>query len=203
MGELNIVLYGDSNTYGYSPYGNRYINRYSQVLKGLLGNSYKVFEEGVVGRTTIYDDYRKGRKGIDTVSAELSKYNKIDLLVVMLGTNDYKIKNARTNDELEFGMKAFINKIKSFDNIKKILLVSPILLADNIEELDQEFDNHSYNLSVIASNIYKSIAINNELLFFDAKNIAYAGVDGEHLTEAGHKSLGNALAEIIINNIRI
>lgn len=201
MSELNIVLYGDSNTYGYSPEGPRYVNRYGQILKQSLGYNYKVFEEGVVGRTTIYDDYREGRKGIDTIDNELSKYNKIDLLVVMLGTNDYKIKNARLHSELEYGMNALVDKIKSFRNIDKVLLVSPILLADNIETLDPEFDHHSYNLSINASNIYKSIARKNKLLFFDAKTVAYAGIDGEHLTEDSHISLGNALANFIIDNV--
>ena len=201
MSEFNIVLYGDSNTYGYSPEGHRYVNRYGQILKQSLGYNYKVFEEGVVGRTTIYDDYRGGRKGIDTIDNELSKYHKIDLLVVMLGTNDYKIKNARLHSELEYGMNALVDKIKSFRNIDKVLLVSPILLADNIETLDPEFDNHSYNLSINASNIYKSIAKRNKLLFFDAKTVAYAGIDGEHLTEDSHISLGNALANFIIDNV--
>ncbi|MBQ9900583.1 MAG: hypothetical protein IJM36_05605 [Acholeplasmatales bacterium] len=201
MSELNIVLYGDSNTYGYSPEGPRYVNRYGQILKQSLGYNYKVFEEGVVGRTTIYDDYREGRKGIDTIDNELSKYHKIDLLVVMLGTNDYKIKNARLHSELEYGMNALVDKIKSFRNIDKVLLVSPILLADNIETLDPEFDHHSYNLSINASNIYKSIAKRNKLLFFDAKTVAYAGIDGEHLTEDSHISLGNALANFIIDNV--
>lgn len=201
MSEFNIVLYGDSNTYGYSPEGHRYVNRYGQILKQSLGYNYKVFEEGVVGRTTIYDDYRGGRKGIDTIDNELSKYHKIDLLVVMLGTNDYKIKNARLHSELEYGMNALVDKIKSFRNIDKVLLVSPILLADNIETLDPEFDHHSYNLSINASNIYKSIAKRNKLLFFDAKTVAYAGIDGEHLTEDSHISLGNALANFIIDNV--
>ena len=74
MGNFNIVLYGDSNTYGYNPFGDRFNNRYGNVLKRKLGNNYNVYEEGVVGRTTIYDDLREVKKGIETVSKELSKY---------------------------------------------------------------------------------------------------------------------------------
>jgi len=201
MGNFNIVLYGDSNTYGYNPFGDRFNNRYGNVLKRKLGNNYNVYEEGVVGRTTIYDDLREGKKGIETASKELSKYNKIDLLVIMLGTNDFKIKNARLSSELEKGVQMLINKIKELNNISKILLISPVLLDENIEKLDSDFDHNSYILSKCASVIYESIATKNDLLFFDAKLVAFVGEDGEHLTEESHISLGNALANFIIHNI--
>ena len=67
MSKFNIVLYGDSNTYGYTPDGDRYDIRYGTILQKLLGDDYKIYEEGVVGRTTIFDDERKGRKAIDSV----------------------------------------------------------------------------------------------------------------------------------------
>lgn len=192
MGKLNIVVYGDSNTYGLAPNGDRYQNRYGNVLERLL-NDATVYEEGVVGRTTIYSDDRPGRRSLDTIDSDLSKYNNVDLLIIMLGTNDYKSKNARNLSELEEGMEILINKIKEFNNIKKILLISPILLDKNIESLDSDFDHNSYIISKIASNIYSDIARKNDLLFFDAKNVAFAGEDGEHFTEESHIALGNAL----------
>lgn len=201
MGDFNIVLYGDSNTYGYNPFGDRFNNRYGNVLKRKLGNNYNVYEESVVGRTTIYDDIRSGRKSIENVELELSKYNKINLLIIMLGTNDFKIKNARLSSELEKGVQTLINKIKEFNNISKILLISPVLLDENIEKLDSDFDHNSYILSKCASVIYESIAKNNDLLFFDAKTVAFVGEDGEHLTEESHIALGNALAHFVVHNI--
>ena len=197
MEKLNIVAYGDSNTYGYSPNGLRYTNRYSVILDKLLGKKYQVFEEGVVGRTTIYDDERPGKKGIDSVDLELSKYHKIDLLIIMLGTNDYKSKNAKNINDLENGINIFLNKIKGINNINKILLISPILLNEHIEVLDKEFNHSSYLLSKDASNVYKNIAIKNNLLFLDAKNYASAGEDGEHFTQDSHIKFGNALAKFI------
>ena len=197
MEKLNIVAYGDSNTYGYSPNGLRYSNRYSVILDKLLGEKYQVFEEGVVGRTTIYDDERPGKKGIDSVNDELGKYHKIDLLIVMLGTNDYKSKNAKNTVDLEYGINTFLNKLKGINNISKILLISPILLNEHIETLDKEFNHSSYLLSKDASNVYKNIALKNNLLFLDAKNYAYPGEDGEHFTQDSHIKFGNALAKFI------
>ena len=202
MGKFNIVLYGDSNTYGLSPDGSRYDNRYGIVLKNLLNNS-NVFEEGVIGRTTIYHDDRPGKKAIDTINNDLSKYDDIDLLIVMLGTNDYKIKNSKNLDDLERGMDLLINKIKELNNIKNILLISPILLSKNIEKLDKDFNHNSYIISTVASNIYQELAKKNNILFYDAKYVAFAGSDGEHFTKESHIALGNALANFISNTFEI
>ena len=201
MSIFNIVVYGDSNTYGYAPDGSRYKERYGVIIERLLGDNFKVFEEGVVGRTTIFDDERAGRKAIDSIEKELSKYNKIDLLIIMLGTNDFKLKNTRLLSEVEYGMNELIKKVKALNNVAKILLVSPILLATNIEELDSDFDHNSYILSKCAYLVYESIANKNELLFFDAKNVAFPGSDGEHLTQESHISLANALKEFIKKEI--
>lgn len=194
---MNVVLYGDSNTYGYNPNNERYVNRYGNVLKELLGSDYIVHEEGLVGRTTIYDDYRKNRKALDSAYLDLKKYERIDLLIIMLGTNDYKKNNAKDQVSLAIAMNKLINKIESFKITDKILLISPILLDENIENLDSEYDYNSYLLSKDASLIYKNISIQNDLLFFDAKEVAKPGIDGEHLTEEGHKALALALAELI------
>lgn len=194
---MNVVLYGDSNTYGYNPNNERYVNRYGNVLKELLGSDYIVHEEGLVGRTTIYDDYRKNRKALDSVYLDLKKYERIDLLIIMLGTNDFKKNNAKDQVSLAIAMNKLINKIESFKITDKILLISPILLDENIENLDSEYDYNSYLLSKDASLIYKNISIQNDLLFFDAKEVAKPGIDGEHLTEEGHKALALALAELI------
>lgn len=197
MENKKIVVYGDSNTYGYSPDGNRYIERYGIVLNRKLGNKYKVYEEGLVGRTTIYDDERIGRKAIDTVINDLIKYDRIDYLLIMLGTNDYKIKNARNLFDLDNSLNTFLDKIKELSNINKIMLIAPILLDKNIEYLDKEFDYDSYILSTLAGSLYKDIANKNNYLFFDAKTVAFAGSDGEHFTNEAHILLGNALANYI------
>lgn len=197
MEKKKIVVYGDSNTYGYSPDGNRYINRYGVVLNRILGDKYQVFEEGLVGRTTVYDDERIGRKAIDTVVSDLNKYEAMDYLFIMLGTNDYKIKNARLLSDLDNSLNLFLDKIKTISNIGRVILISPILLDKNIEYLDKEFDHNSYILSNCAATVYKDIADKNGFLFFDAKSVAFAGSDGEHFTEESHISLGNALANFI------
>ena len=193
---MNVVLYGDSNTYGLMPNGGRYDNRFSNILKKHYNNKINIYEEGLVGRTTIYDDRRPNRKAIDDINLTLSKYGKIDLLVMMLGTNDYKKFNAKSIEDLKLGMKSLLNKLDNID-IKKLLIISPILLSKNIEELDSDFDYESYSLSENGYLAYKSIAEEYNALFFDAKTIAMAGFDGEHLEEKGHIEIAKKLINII------
>lgn len=195
--EYNIVLFGDSNTYGYNPLSDRFENRYSVVLKNSLGSKYNVFEEGKVGRTTIYNDERPGLCGIDDVLNVVSKYKNINLFVIMLGTNDIKIKNARTIYEVKNGLNTLINKVNNSDNIDEILIISPILLSKDIESLDKEYDYNSYILSKQSSIVYEEVALKHNCFFFDAKDVAIHGIDGEHMTEESHIALGNALAEYI------
>ena len=142
---MNVVLYGDSNTYGLSPNGSRYDNRYSNILKKHFNNKVNIYEEGLIGRTTVYDDYRPNRKALDDILDTLSKYEHIDLLVVMLGTNDYKKNNAKNLNELKKGMDELLNIVSS--KTKYLLIISPILLNDHIEILDSEYDHNSYLLS--------------------------------------------------------
>ena len=90
-----IVCFGDSNTWGYIPVtGHRldYSKRWPGAMSYILGNSYKVEEEGVNGRTTCFEDpiYPK-RCGTEFFEEVLLTNYPVDLVIIMLGTNDSKI----------------------------------------------------------------------------------------------------------------
>ena len=192
---MNVVLYGDSNTFGLSPNGSRYDNRYSNILKKHFDSKVNIYEEGLIGRTTVYDDYRPNRKALDDILDTLSKYENIDLLVVMLGTNDYKKNNAKNLIELKKGMDELLKIINS--KTKKLLIISPILLNEHIESLDSEYDHNSYLLSKEGYKVYNELAKKYNALYLDAKELAKAGADGEHFEEEGHIKLANKLIPII------
>lgn len=194
---MNVVLYGDSNTYGYDPIKGRIEKRYSNILKEYFNNKINIYEEGLVGRTTIYDGIRPNVNALNNVDITLSKYNNIDLFVIMLGTNDLKFSNAKNEKELRKGLSLLISKILELNIIKKILIISPILLSSNIEQLDKEYNYNSYLLSKKMADTYKELSKDFNTLFLDAKEYAKAGIDGEHLDEKGHKNLGLAVAKII------
>ena len=59
MTRRRVLCFGDSNTYGYDPardgrYGED--ERYPMVLQDLLGDGWSVVEEGLPGRTAVFDD---------------------------------------------------------------------------------------------------------------------------------------------------
>ena len=89
-----ILCYGDSNTYGYDPSnGFRYPKnvRWTGVLADLLGPEFTVIEEGCNGRTTVFDDPLEGWKnGLDYLKPCLNSHKPIDLVILMLGSNDLK-----------------------------------------------------------------------------------------------------------------
>ena len=70
--EKSVLCFGDSNTWGYV-------------------DPYHVIEEGLNGRTTVFDEpFRDGRNARTTLLAVLETHAPLDLLIIMLGTNDLK-----------------------------------------------------------------------------------------------------------------
>jgi lysophospholipase L1-like esterase len=63
-----ILAFGDSNTWGYAPVqAVRYPKtvRWTGVMARALGEDFEVIEEGLNGRTTVFDDpEEEGRIGL-------------------------------------------------------------------------------------------------------------------------------------------
>ena len=95
-----ILCYGDSNTWGCIPLTGahpprRYgpAQRWPGVLRRELGNGFWIVEEGLNGRTTVWDDpLEPFRSGKELLVPCLLTHQPIDLVIVMLGTNDLKIR---------------------------------------------------------------------------------------------------------------
>ena len=68
---MNILCFGDSNTYGYKPDGTGRFDtdtRWTSLLQKKLGADHRVIEEGLCGRTTVFqDDLREGRRGLEPI----------------------------------------------------------------------------------------------------------------------------------------
>lgn len=193
----NILCFGDSNTYGIIPGSwNRYeeSDRYPGILKKLT-SSYNIIENGVVGRTTIYSDYREGRVGIKDIKQALID-TSAEYLILMIGTNDLKTTNAKNIEELKNGLDLFIKE--AIGNVKKVIFINPASLDKNIENLDPDFNTNSYLISKDASKIYKELAKEYGFYYLDANDYATVGIDGEHITNIGHKALANAIYDLIV-----
>jgi lysophospholipase L1-like esterase len=119
--KMNIVVYGDSMSWGIIP-GTRvrllFNKRWTGVLQSSLGKEYRVIEECLNGRTTQYEDAdRPARNGLEHVQMIIESHSPIDLMIVMLGINDFQDIIGVTSTESAYGLKSIICKITNFSPV--------------------------------------------------------------------------------------
>ncbi len=111
-----ILCYGDSNTWGYIPgSGERYPEevRWPTRLQKLLGEDYRIIEEGLNGRTTVVDDpIQPYRCGLEYLRPCLLSHMPLDLVVLMLGTNDTKRRFGLSASEIARGIEQLVAAIR-------------------------------------------------------------------------------------------
>ena len=107
----NVVCFGDSNTYGYCgdpgdcADGVRFHEE--ERWTGLL-------QKNLVGRTTAFDDpMRPGMNGLKDLPSVLSGYGTVDLLILMLGTNDTKERFGLSPEAIAKGMEELVSEAKA------------------------------------------------------------------------------------------
>lgn len=207
-----ILCYGDSNTWGHLPGARTRLpeeKRWTGVVAGLLGENYIVLEDGLNGRTTVFDDpyteYRNGKKGLGySVCAQAP----IDLLILSLGTNDLKytdaIGSSKGLDEL-LRMLSYENAYFDsagdtvFRDQIRILVISPIFLHPQIDSLRPESSvRDKYEESTKFSYHFAKVAEARNAYFMDAAMYAQPSIiDCVHMDEQAHARLGVAVAEKI------
>ena len=106
MEKKRILCFGDSNTWGYTPKGGRYDDetRWPMRMQRVLGDRYTVIEEGMNGRTCLFDDPVEGgyKSGAAYLPPCLMSHSPLDCVILMLGSNDTKQRfgmNAKTIGE--------------------------------------------------------------------------------------------------------
>ncbi|MBQ9333845.1 MAG: SGNH/GDSL hydrolase family protein [Lachnospiraceae bacterium] len=204
-----VLCYGDSNTYGYIPEtGMRYPRniRYPGVLQELLGSEYAVIEEGCNGRTTIYGDSNEEWKtGLDYLKPCLNSHKPIDVVVMMLGSNDLKTFFDLTAEKIAYGAGVLVDVIQSFmpekqGYVPKILLISPPEIGPDIKSSPfyGEFDERSIEESKRFPELFRALAEEKGCLFLNAAEyISPSTFDSLHLTPESHRILAEKVAKVI------
>ena len=203
---MNILCFGDSNTYGYKPAGSGRFDadtRWTGILQKKLSYKHPVIAEGLCGRTTVFqDELREGRRGLDTIGITIEMHNPVDLLVIMLGTNDCKSRYGASAGTIARGLDQVIEKAKkNASQPFRLLLISPIHLGHGVGEsgFDPEFNTSSEIVSRELAVEYEKIARKHQAEFLDASAYALPSVtDREHLDEAGHAALAEAIYKKIV-----
>ena len=202
-----ILCYGDSNTWGCIPIvgdeeGRRFPpdKRWPGVLRRDLGDDYWVAEAGLSGRTTVYDDplepHRNGRK---LLLPTLLTNKPVDLVIVMLGTNDLKRRFGASAREIAEGAGRLADVIAYSGcgpngSAPATLLVCPAPVA-RLDRYEDEFEGAPAKSAELAQHVAR-VAESHSCAFLDAGTvISSSDVDGIHLDEPAHAALGSAVAE--------
>lgn len=206
-----ILCYGDSNTWGYIPgTGARHEPdvRWTGVAQRMLGNEYVLIEEGMNGRTTVFDNpYNLVRNGSTYLLPCLLSQKPLDAVVLMLGTNDLRWTDAHGAAD---GARALIKQIRLYNHLEdaipifsgepQILLVSPIRMHSILKERENPVERRYPEESERFAKLYEAVAREMGVDFLDAALYAQPSpVDGVHMDAASHASLAKAIAEKLRN----
>lgn len=205
-----ILAYGDSITWGSNPVagGQRHAraDRWPNALAAGLGQGYEVINEGLRGRTTGFDDAladcdRHGARILPTV---LYTHAPLDLVILMLGTNDLKPIQAGSWAGAMLGMKRCLEIVRSHTTrlagvpAPKVLLVAPPRITATADAFYGELFTGAIDASEKLAEAYKLLAIEFDCAFFDAGSVAKPSpIDGVHLDAANTRAIGQALIPIV------
>ena len=202
MSLQTVLCYGDSNTWGYDPRTRtRYPPhvRWTGVLADRLGAGYRVIEEGLNGRTTRWDDpMEPGRNGMTYLRPCVESHQPLDLILVMLGTNDLKQRFALSASDIAQSAAGLAEQAHRFTHAAdgshaKALLVAPPAVT-TLTEFDQMFAG-AQEKSRQFSHYFRLAAGWRHLPFFDAGSVIVSSEqDGIHFAADEHRKLGEALA---------
>ncbi len=213
---VRVLCYGDSNTHG-APDDDSGLRlpadrRWTGRLQRLLGDGYDIVEEGLNGRTTDVDYVdRPHCNGRAYFPACLMTHHPLDLVVVMLGSNDLKTCFSRSAATIAHALHGYVDDVATYvtdrhGRTPPVLLLSPILLDDNIADYvdptGNGFDAGSLEASRGLATEIRRVADERGVLFADAASVAHAGADALHLTPDSHEPLARLVADNVIRSGR-
>jgi lysophospholipase L1-like esterase len=200
-----IVVFGDSNTWGYDPAtGGRFprAQRWPSVLQRELGADFEVIAEGLNGRTTVHDDpIEPYRCGADALPACLMSHAPLDFLILSLGCNDLKKRFSVSAFDIAEGAARLIFLARAYGQRSdvrppKILLVAPPPIA-KLTDYAEMFES-GQEKSVLLGQRYRDVAEREGVAFLDAGQvIRCSDLDGIHYEVDQHELLGRAVAEAV------
>lgn len=208
------LCYGDSNTHGQIPGGGAW-DRYAQpdrwpgVMGRELGNTWSIIEEGLGGRTCVHDDPVEGvdKNGRTYLRPCLNSHAPLDLVIVMLGTNDLKSRFGLSASQIAEGVGLLVHDIMDVapgprGSVPEIMIASPPPMLDDIGEWEAIFSGAAAKSRMLAP-AFSRLADSLGVHVFDGGSVAGCDPrDGFHLGLEAHRALGVALAREVENMLR-
>ncbi len=203
-----ILCFGDSNTHGTKPLPAQDVverhgveSRWPCVMAAELGAGFRVIEEGLPGRTTVHDDPIEGAhmNGLTALPMLVGSHSPLDIVVVMLGTNDLKTRFSVGPSDIAASLERLVTMLRFFcaapgRTQPKVLLVAPPPIQE-VDWLAEKFIGGALKSQGLAAAIGRS-AERLGVAFLDAgAHVAVSPIDGLHYDAATHRTLGLAIAE--------
>jgi lysophospholipase L1-like esterase len=197
-----VVAFGDSNTWGYDPGAGARLapeTRWTGVMQLELGPAWRVIEEGLNGRTTVFDDpIEPDRRGSDYLPPCLRSHAPLDLLIIALGCNDLKQRFSASAGDIANGAERLIQMARAEPVGPRgappaIILVAPPPLG-RLSEFAEMFTGGTEKSKLLAAR-YRDVAERNGVGFVDASEfVVCSDRDGIHFEADQHAILGRAMA---------
>lgn len=207
----SILCFGDSLTWGWIPVEEGsptlrypYEQRWTGVMARELGEGYNIIEEGLSARTTTLDDPNDPRlNGSAYLPSAIASHLPLDLVIVMLGTNDTKSFFRRTPYEIANGMSKLVGQILTGGGgigtpypAPKALVVAPPPLTPMPHPYFQGMFEGGHEKSAALTEQYRAMADFMKVDFLAAGDfVTTDGCDGIHFTAQNNSDLGKAIAE--------
>lgn len=204
-----IMCFGDSLTWGWIPVEGaapsaRYgpTERWTGVLAAELGDRYQIVEEGLSARAAGGDPTDPRLDAAAYLPAALASHFPLDLVIIMLGTNDTKDYLHRSPRDIGSAMSVLAGQVDTSAGgvgtdypAPQLLLVSPPPLSDLPAPWFTEIFTGGRDKTLELPRIYRALADFTGSHFFDAGSVINTdGVDGVHFTAQNNRDLGVALA---------
>jgi lysophospholipase L1-like esterase len=203
-----ILAFGDSLTWGFIAglqQRHAFEDRWPNVLAAALGGGARVIEEGLNGRTTSYPDHTVSveRNGAAALPMLLTTHQPLDLIIIMLGTNDLKYVNRCRAFDAALGMENLIQIVKRCEYMEgyavpQILIMSPPVIVPTTDQFFNDLWGHAGPESMLLAAHYKRLADEQGVHFFNAGIVATCDpTDGGHLDAVNTRTIGKALVPVV------
>lgn len=204
-----LLCFGDSNTHGTLPMPDlafngrfareeRWVNRLAKLLP-----EWEVINEGHPGRTTVHDDPVEGphRNGLRILPALLETHRPIDVILIMLGTNDLKYRLSVNAGDIALSLERLVQEVRAHScgpdgAAPGILLISPPPITES-GCLAEMFAGGAVKSHGLAARI-EAVAERLGVAFLDAGRVVQVSpLDGIHYDADANPALAQAFAEVI------
>ena len=204
---MKILCYGDSNTWGYIPNIDGYskdaiMQQYDEkdCWWYNLKKDNEVFIDGLCGRCIAHENkWLRNRNAFKTINDDLQKYNELDLIIIQLGTNDCKNECEDSALDITKNLEKLISHIRTLV-AAEIVIISPAQIRED-NKITKKYYIGAEAKSSDLDYYYSLLAQKLNCGFVSGLNLE-VGEDGEHLTQQGHKKLGQKVALFVkeLNN---